>query len=36
MEYSFINDPVLRAKLEKACKKNFVKTKPKLIRIDSN
>ena len=26
MEYSFINDPVLRAKLEKASKKNFVKT----------
>ena len=26
MEYSFINDPVLRTKLEKASKKNFVKT----------
>ena len=26
MEYSFINDPVLRGKLEKASKKNFVKT----------
>ena len=26
MEYSFINDPVLRTKLEKASKKNLVKT----------
>ena len=36
MDYSFINDPVLRNKLEKASKKNFEKLENNSNNINTN